>query len=177
MRIYFLHEIHKYEEKIYYQIQDSWKALVEVFFQEYQSDLNNDNLYDYEDITWLCYKKLSAMSNEDWIFFKIANSINHILIDEFQDTNYMQWKIIEMILNAMKDLSDTSSVTIVGDTYQSIYGFRGSEPKLFKQCSEYTKNVFNAEDLYLNESRRSSQEIVEFVNHVFEKREGDFLQK
>ena len=173
----FLTEIHKYEEKIYYQIQDSWKAIVEVFFQEYQSDLKNDNLYDYEDITWLCYKKLSAMSNEDWIFFKIANSINHILIDEFQDTNYMQWKIIEMILNAMKDLSDTSSVTIVGDTNQSIYGFRGSEPKLFKQCSEYTKNVFNAEDLYLNESRRSSQEIVEFVNHVFEKREGGFFTK
>ena len=71
--------------------------MAEVFFQEYQDNLKRNNLYDYEDITWLCYKKLSDMNKDDWVFYKIANSINHILIDEFQDTNYMQWKIIEMI--------------------------------------------------------------------------------
>ena len=49
----------------------------------------------------VCYKKLSGMSKDDWVFYKIANSINHILIDEFQDTNYMQWKIIEMILDVL----------------------------------------------------------------------------
>jgi len=173
----FIKEINKYEEKIYYEIQNSWKVLVEVFFQEYQDDLKKDNLYDYEDITWLCYKKLSNMSKDDWIFFKIANSINHVLIDEFQDTSYLQWKIIEMILDAMKNLSDTSSVTIVGDTYQSIYGFRGSEPKLFKLCGDYTKRNFNAKDLFLNESRRSSEEIVQFINHVFKNREGKFFTK
>tara|TARA_B110000240_G_scaffold93724_1_gene106393 strand:+ start:886 stop:3297 length:2412 start_codon:yes stop_codon:yes gene_type:complete len=171
----FIDEINKYDEKIYYEIQNSWKVLAEVFFQEYQNYLKIDNLYDYEDITWLCYKKLSDMDKDDWVFFKIANSINHILIDEFQDTNYMQWKIIEMILDAMNNLSDTNSVTIVGDTYQSIYGFRGSEPKLFKQCSDYTKRNFNAKDLFLNESRRSSKEVVKFVNHVFKDREGEFF--
>jgi len=171
----FVSEIDKYEEKIYYEIQNSWKVLAEVFFQEYQYDLKKDNLYDYEDITWLCYKKLSAISKDDWIFFKIANSINHILIDEFQDTNYMQWKIIEMILDSMSDLSDSSSVTIVGDKYQSIYGFRGSEPELFKKCSEYTHKNFNSKDLFLNESRRSSKEIVKFVNHVFKNRGAEFF--
>ena len=173
----FVNEINKYEEKIYYEIQNSWKFLAEVFFQEYQDYLKKDNLYDYEDITWLCYKKLSDMSKDNWIFFKIANSINHILIDEFQDTNYMQWKIIEMILDAMNNLSDSNSVTIVGDTYQSIYGFRGSEPKLFAECSDYTKRNFNAKDLFLNESRRSSKEIVKYVNHVFDHREGKFFTK
>ena len=173
----FIDEINKYEEKIYYEIQNSWKVLAEVFFQEYQDNLKKDNLYDYEDITWLCYKKLSDMSKDDWVFYKIAKSINHILIDEFQDTNYMQWKIIEMILDSMNNLSDTNSVTIVGDTYQSIYGFRGSEPKLFKQCSEYTKKYFNAKDLFLNESRRSSEEIVQYVNCVFKNREEKFFTK
>ena len=82
-----------------------------------------------------------------------------------------------MILDAMINLSYSSSVTIVGDTRQSIYGFRGSEPKLFKKCREYTIRNFDAEDLYLNESRRSSEEIVKFVNGIFSNRKEEFFTK
>jgi len=89
------------------------------------------------------------------------------LIDEFQDTNHLQWEIIKKILGAINDPSCNTSVTIVGDNKQSIYGFRGSEPKLFKKCRNYTKKYFNASELNLNQSRRSSKEIIKFVNSIF----------
>ena len=163
----FTSEIFIYEEKIFYEIQSSWKILIKYFFNEYQNYLNIYNLYDFSDKTWLCYKKLSYLDKDDWLFYKIANSINHILIDEFQDTNYIQWKIIEMILESINNLSVSSSVTVVGDEKQSIYGFRGSEPKLFELCKKYTNDIFNSDNMYLNESKRSSNEIINYINLVF----------
>ena len=172
----FTNEIFEYEVKIFNEIQNSWKILVKKFFEEYQDTLSKENLYDFSDKTWLCYKKLSEIDDDDWILYKISNSINHILIDEFQDTNYIQWQIIKIILNSMRDMADSSSVTIVGDPKQSIYGFRGSEPKLFELCKKFTNSNFNSEDIFLSESRRSSKDIVKFVNKVFPENK-DFFTK
>ena len=169
-------EIYKYEEKMFFEIQDSWKFLVGVFFEEYQDILNKENAYDFSDKTWLCYKKLSELSEDDWILYKISNSINHILIDEFQDTNFLQWQIIKIILNAVNSATDSSTVTIVGDPKQSIYGFRGSEPELFEICKKYTTLNFNAKDFYLNESRRSSKNVVNFINKVFPENKNFFTK-
>ena len=169
-------EIYKYEEKIFYEIQNSWKFLVNNFFLEYQNVLNKENIYDFSDKTWLCYKKLSELVADDWLLYKISNSISHILIDEFQDTNFLQWQIIKIILNAINDKSDSSTVTIVGDPKQSIYGFRGSEPKLFDICKKFTSLNFQSKDFFLNESRRSSKKIVNFINKVFPENK-DFFTK
>ena len=163
----FLNDIYSFEENIFYEIQKSWKFLASIFFTIYQKHLIENNLRDYSDSTWLCYNKLVNAKSDSWIYYKIASSINHLLIDEFQDTNYLQWRIIEKILGAINDPSCDTSVTIVGDNKQSIYGFRGSEPKLFKKCRNYTKKYFNASELSLNQSRRSSKEIIKFVNSIF----------
>ena len=171
-----INEIYKYEEKIFNEIQDSWKFLVKNFFEEYQDSLNKENIYDFSDKTWLCYKKLSELDHNDWILYKISNSINHILIDEFQDTNYLQWQIIKIILNAINNKSDSSSVTVVGDPKQSIYGFRGSEPKLFEICKKFTNLKFQSKNFFLNQSRRSSKDIVKFINKVFPENK-DFFTK
>ena len=172
----FLSHIFSYELNIYNAIQVSWKSLATSFFFEYQNFLKENNIQDYSDNTWLCYKKLSELNQDNWIFYKIANSIEHILIDEFQDTNYIQWKIISMVLDSMNQLNSYNSVTIVGDTKQSIYGFRGSEPKLFNVCRKYTNLNFNSNELFLDESRRSSKNIINFVNNVFET-ENNFYSK
>ena len=163
----FTDEIYLYENKLFNEIQVSWKIIATQFFFEYQRMLNEKSLYDFSDKTWLCYKKLLSLNEDDWIFYKISNSIKHILIDEFQDTNYIQWKVIEMILVAISNNSDDASITIVGDEKQSIYGFRGSEPLLFSICKEFTKNYFNSTNIILNESKRSSEEIIDFLNKSF----------
>ena len=163
----FIENIFLYEEKIFNEIQNSWKFIVQKYFEEYQSFLYEKNLYDFDDITWLCYKKLSNLKTDDWILYKIANSINHLLIDEFQDTNSIQWKIIKIILLAINNLQDNCTITIVGDPKQSIYGFRGSEAKIFTIARNFTKKYFLSEDVNLLESRRSSKEIIKYVNDVF----------
>ena len=163
----FINIIDKYNKLLYDEIINSWKIILDIFFDKYQKLLLSKNLIDYDDITWLCYKKLTQLESSDWLFYKISNSINHVLIDEFQDTNYKQWKILEMILDAIRNLSNNCTVTIVGDANQSIYGFRGSDSRLFDIAQSYTKNNFNAINLYLNESRRSCKQITNFINKLF----------
>ena len=92
----FINEVYHYEECVFNEIQKAWKFLAKTFFKEYQDYLHNNRLCDFSDKTWLCYKKLSELEDNNWIFYKIANSIDHLLIDEFQDTNFIQWKIIKI---------------------------------------------------------------------------------
>ncbi len=163
----FIENIFSYEDKVFKEIQISWKFVIQKYFEEYQNFLYENNLYDFDDKTWLCYKKLSSLEIDDWILYKIASSINHLLVDEFQDTNYLQWKIIKIILIAIHNLQNKCTVTIVGDPKQSIYGFRGSESKIFSLSRNFTKKYFSSVDLVLLKSRRSSKEIIKYVNDVF----------
>ena len=163
----FINIIDRYNKLLYDEIINSWRIILDIFFDSYQKLLISKNLIDYDDITWLCYKKLSQLESSDWLFYKIANSINHMLVDEFQDTNYKQWKIVEMILDSMRNFSNNCTVTIVGDVNQSIYGFRGSDSRLFDTAQSYAKNNFSAINLYLNESRRSCKQITNYVNKIF----------
>ena len=156
-----------YELKLFEELQLSWKNILVYFITEYQDHLSELNFYDFSDKTWLCYKKLSLLDDDDWIFYKISNSINHMLIDEFQDTNFIQWKIIEMILRSIKNSGYKSSITVVGDKKQSIYGFRGSESKLFDICKNYTSTNFHAKNINLNKSYRSSKSVIKFLNEKF----------
>ena len=163
----FLKTFLNYELKIFEELQLSWKNILVCFITEYQSHLRELNFYDFSDKTWLCYKKLSLLDDDDWIFYKISNSINHMLIDEFQDTNFIQWKIIEMILRSIKNSEYKSSITVVGDKKQSIYGFRGSESQLFDICKNYTSTNFHAKNISLNKSFRSSKSVIKFLNEKF----------
>lgn len=163
----FINEVYHYEECVFNEIQKAWKFLAKTFFKEYQDYLHNNRLCDFSDKTWLCYKKLSELEDNNWIFYKIANSIDHLLIDEFQDTNFIQWKIIKIILESIENISDSHSLTIVGDSKQSIYGFRGSEPKLFEICKKFSNEKFSSKNIELKESRRSSKSIVSYVNKIF----------
>ena len=64
----FTDEIYLYENKLYNEIQVSWKIIATHFFYEYQRILKEKGLYDFSDKTWLCYKKLLSLNDDDWIF-------------------------------------------------------------------------------------------------------------
>ena len=123
----------------YEEVNALWKYLAFIYVDEYQKILKSKDLIDYDDIEFLCFSYLTSFDNKDWIFYKIANSVHHLLLDEFQDTNYRQWKIMELIINAISDIHHNSTVTIVGDEMQSIYGFRGSKPQLIKKAGDFLK--------------------------------------
>ena len=161
----------------YEEINALWKYLAFIYIDEYQKTLRNKDLIDYDDIEFLCFSYLSSFDSKDWIFYKIANSVHHLLLDEFQDTNYRQWRIMELIINAISDIHQNSTVTIVGDEMQSIYGFRGSKPQLIKTAGDFLNKINGAKKYYLNTSRRSGKEIINFVNKNFDKLNNKFNTK
>ena len=107
------------------------------------SDLKSKlNVLDYNDLIIqardLLYSKTAhGRMMTDWILYKIDGGIDHILVDEAQDTNPIQWQIIEKITEeffdgeSAREHNPHRSVFVVGDEKQSIFRFQGAEPKIF----------------------------------------------
>ena len=89
---------------------------------------------------------------------QVRADIKHILVDEFQDTNQAQWRIIEM-------LSSGDNLMLVGDPKQSIYGFRGADVAVFETVRKSTFNDDNRREL--TSSQRSIPSLVQFYNEAF----------
>ncbi len=119
-----------------------------------------------------------------WILYKLDQGIDHILVDEAQDTNPEQWKIIEAIsdeffagLSARDNILRTSFT--VGDIKQSIYGFQRAAPEEFKRMQGvFDKKIKNAaqenRNITLDISFRSTKSVLHVVDKVFE---PEFLRK
>ncbi len=87
----------------------------------------NENFLDYSDMEQLAYQILSAdTSNSQMAREFYQNKFKEILIDEYQDINALQERIIQQVKN-----TDKNTLFMVGDVKQSIYGFRQAEPSLF----------------------------------------------
>ena len=123
---------------------------------------------DATDIANLTYKLLSTTLNgqTDFLYFRLDAKYNHILIDEFQDTSLLQYKILKPLIDEVFNGIGTSYKTFfyVGDIKQSIYRFRGGKSDLFDYLSS---NYDNLKVENLTRNYRSSSNIVKFVNDVF----------
>ena len=129
-----------------------------------------ENLFDFKDIEHLVYFLLREENlNKDFLYFRLDSKINHILIDEFQDTSITQWEIFEPLVDEIKSgigRKDFRSFFYVGDTKQAIYRFRGGQKELFDEVAKKYK-PFGLEVEKLETNYRSARNIVEFVNEKF----------
>lgn len=124
----------------YHEFIDAWKK-----YDEYKKE---KNYLDFSDLNFLVLKLFDSFGSE-----YISKKYKYVIIDEFQDTNKMQFDIIEHIAIKHKN------ITVVGDPNQSIYGFRGS----FKESFNIFKETFEVKDdeiISLNKSRRSTNKIL-----------------
>jgi ATP-dependent helicase/nuclease subunit A len=136
-------------------------------FQQLKTEMR---LLDFTDLEWKCYQLLQHADNAHWVQYKIDQRIDHILIDEFQDTNPTQWHLLSPILDeiAANPEQRARSVFLVGDEKQSIYSFRRANPALQAQASQWLADRLNAKATPLDFSRRSSSAIIHCVNQIFE---------
>jgi len=155
-------------------INHAWCFVGEQLLSVFQKLKRQQRLLDFVDLEWKCFELINEADNAQWIQYKIDQRIDHILIDEFQDTNPTQWHllapILEEIAAAYNDQQDNErwrSVFLVGDEKQSIYSFRRANPKLQAQASSWLAEHLNAEATPLDASRRSSQAIMDCVNNIF----------
>lgn len=130
---------------------------------------------DYEDLIAITRQLLENRDVADWVLFKLDGGIDHILIDEAQDTSPNQWAIIRALTqeffagNGQYDEFLARTVFVVGDRKQSIYSFQGADPHEFDRMFHYFNNrIQHFAKVHLDVSFRSTKAIMDCVNTLFE---------
>ncbi|RDU59220.1 RecB-like helicase [Helicobacter marmotae] len=148
------------------------RAYLELYRQSMQKQLRAQNYLSHSDVALKSYELLQLNDDMmDFFYFRLDDKITHILLDEFQDTNLIQYQILLPLIEEIRagvGRIGERSLFIVGDKKQSIYMFRGSFAGIFEEA---TKN-FHEENLPYN--FRSSAEVVSFNNQVFQKCYKDY---
>lgn len=157
---------------LYYQIQESFTLsnLFNLFkeFENFRDNYNKQrNSLEFSDITNLTYKLLKNHIDKEFLYFRLDSRYNHILIDEFQDTSTLQYKILYYLINEIisGDPENFKTFFYVGDVKQSIYRFRGGTKELFDRVARVFAPQLKVK--LLDTNYRSSQNVVNFVNEVF----------
>lgn len=148
------------EDLVYYDLINSMLKDIDEKFRQEKKKLG---LVEFSDL--LYYTDLLLQYPE--ILEDVRNKYQYIMIDEFQDTNQYQKKIFYKIASKEKEL-DRNNLFVVGDPKQSIYGFRGSDLKVFHDVKEDIEKSGGLV-VELKENFRSSQSLVAYANTLFSK--------
>jgi len=102
-----------------------------------------------------------------WVQERLDARIKHLLIDEFQDTNPLQWQALRSWLSAYAGAAgQRPSVFLVGDPKQSIYRFRRAEPQVFQAAQAFVRDGLGGDLLSCDHTRRNARSVVDIVNQV-----------
>lgn len=143
---------------------------------QYAGKKSLKGVLDFSDLEYLAYRMLTQ--NPEWanILYAFDEKTDHILVDEFQDTNSFQWEIINRLteewrsgMGAKREEGVLPTFFYVGDEKQSIYYFRGANIEIFTRAKEAMSDWLGEEFAYeeVTENYRSRPAIVEFANYVF----------
>ncbi|MDD0852422.1 UvrD-helicase domain-containing protein [Halobacteriovorax sp. GB3] len=142
----------------YFQFKDSivgqWNSIFKSAFHYINTNYQNIPGLTFSDLEFNVLKGLECEETVE----RIHNDFNYLIIDEFQDTSWVQFEIVRKIIK-----SDYSRLFCVGDEKQAIYGFRGGELGVFMECS---KNV--PTNLSLLNNYRSEENVINFNNQFFD---------
>ena len=155
------------------------RALYGIFVRckdEYDGRKKELGLLDFNDLEYLTHKLITEHQDLNSVLFAFDEQTDHILVDEFQDTNYMQWNMLDRLteewhsgLGQKRDAGIEPTLFIVGDMKQSIYGFRNASVEIFDIAAQKMRIWYGKAFRKVNvtENYRCGNAIVEFVNSVF----------
>lgn len=156
--------------------QDTLSFILHEFdwYKRARESINREkNALGFDDIAKIVKELLEdGKVDSDFLYFRLDGEIDHILIDEFQDTSILQFRIIRPLLDEILSGVGTGgfkSFFLVGDPKQSIYRFRGAAAGMFENATGYIKAKAKDryKEVYLDTNYRSDKAPVEFVNSVF----------
>ncbi|MCF3127309.1 ATP-dependent helicase [Acinetobacter soli] len=136
----------------------AFKDQIAKIMQEYEIRKRARSFLDYDDILAIV---ASALDQSEGLVDYVASICKHMLVDEMQDTNPLQWALLE-------PLKDQVCLFCVGDDAQSIYGFRGAD---FENIHRFNERVPNAQVYKLEKNYRSTQEILDLSNWLLDQSE------
>lgn len=127
---------------------------------------------DYEDLIVVTRNLLENRAVAEWVLYKLDGGMDHVLIDEAQDTSPNQWAIVRAITEEFFTGSGAGeavrTVFAVGDRKQSIYSFQGADPREFEKMRQYfAAKADNFDEIRLDVSFRSTSAVLDSVNQIF----------
>ncbi|PTY04935.1 hypothetical protein DB347_19780 [Opitutaceae bacterium EW11] len=150
--------------------------LVRLFEEIYRHEVRLMGQLTLEDATRLLCggpthgRGLADPEMRDLLGYRLDGSFDHWLLDEFQDTSRVQWRAVsDLIDEILQDPEGRRSFFAVGDTKQSLYGWRGSDPRLFDEIHDRYADVLHVREL--NKSYRSCPAVLAMTNAVFGQKE------
>jgi ATP-dependent helicase/nuclease subunit A len=171
-------------------VQAKWRAAItaqatsgilrlgEAWLYSYERQKKSRALLDYDDLILAARDLLSREGSAPWVLFKLDGGIDHILIDEAQDTSPEQWQVVaslaEEFFSGMGAKNQARTVFAVGDAKQSIYSFQGADPQAFQEMREmFAEKVRQSKNqwrnLPLTISFRSTKAVLCAVDATFAK--------
>ena len=140
---------------------------------EYATAKMRRGLLDYDDLILRTLGLLKRSDAAAWVLYKLDGGLDHVLIDEAQDTSPEQWEIVNLLTEEFFTVGKNRTLFAVGDEKQSIFSFQGADPAQFdinrtalaERAAQFGHPFL---DQALTTSRRSTPEILKFVDTVFE---------
>lgn len=143
-------------------------TLVMAALAAFAEALHRSHQLGFAELEWQTVRLLSASGSAEWVRYKLDARIEHLLLDEFQDTSPTQWRLLKPLLEEFaQHPTGARTAFLVGDAKQSIYGFRRAEPRLLGQASVWLQKHLGASEGQLSRSRRSAPALIAFVNALF----------
>jgi len=147
--------------------------------ERYRAEKERGGLLDYDDLIGKTLKLLTTV-NPSWVHYKLDRGIDHVLIDEAQDTSEPQWEIISRLVSEFTAgagaREQSRTIFAVGDEKQSIFSFQGAVPKKFDEMRRHFESAYAAigadwRYLRFEHSFRSGPNVLGAVNEVFASRD------
>ena len=154
-------------EKDVYELNLAWFAMSERMMDHAAAAKEAMRVRDFDDLEIGVSKLMADYANAAYLQARLDAKYKHILVDEFQDTNPLQWQILRSWFEAYGHTKDRPSVFIVGDPKQSIYRFRRADPRLFTSAKAFLESEMGAVALNQDTTRRNAPQINAAVNDTF----------
>ncbi|SOC27176.1 ATP-dependent helicase [Thalassospira xiamenensis] len=137
------------------------KAVAEIY-QAYQTEMLKRSLMDFGDLTMRAVGLLETNHEVRWL---VSNQVQWMLVDEFQDTNRVQLKLLSLVTSTHQNL------LVVGDDDQSLYSFRGALPFLMDNLNSYLEEVSGTGDISIYDvslvtNRRCTDQVLDAANKI-----------
>jgi len=165
---------HAFEEYLLWQAEQDVFAINEAWFVLNQSMMAHANavkenmrVRDFDDLEIGVSMLMGDSANAAYLQSRLDAKYKQILVDEFQDTNPLQWQILRAWLAGYSEGDDKPKVFIVGDPKQSIYRFRRADPRLFTSARAFLHQNLDAAYIEQDKTRRNAGQINKAVNAIF----------
>ena len=146
--------------------KDPVSRIVADAYVEYDKRMRASNALDFDD---LIMRTVDLLRDNPLIAEHYHRRFRHILVDEYQDTNHAQYVLVRALVGDGSDGVTPAELTVVGDSDQSIYAFRGAT---IRNIEEFERDFMGARTILLEQNYRSTQNILSAANAVIARNTG-----